>query len=91
MGAYGPMLFADNFGKDGGISLFQVMLGVQFVVNVWAFIIFLHGLGEVQGFSAWKALLNLIIVAVIWIAIVIIVGWALLSISSAAQITAIHW
>ena len=86
MGAYGPGLFADGFGKDGGVSLFQIMLCVQFIVNVWGFVIFLHAYGEVQGCSAWMSLLNVVIVAVLWILILMVIGWGVYSINSTASI-----
>jgi hypothetical protein len=39
-------------------ALFFAFVIVEFIIGVWAFIIFLNCLGELQRFSAWKALSN---------------------------------
>jgi len=64
---HGPVLIQD--ASTTAMYLLQIMLLVQFIMGVWGFIIFLHGLGEVQSFSAWISLLNVIIVMIVWVLI----------------------
>lgn len=56
-------------------ALFRGISVVEFVVGVWAFVVFLKCLGEVQGFSAWRALGNILLVPlVILVTVFVVVG-----------------
>ncbi|MCI5053130.1 MAG: YIP1 family protein [Simkaniaceae bacterium] len=51
--------------NNGILGLFTL----QFILNVWSFILLLHAYGEVQGFSAWRSLPVAIIAFILWVII----------------------
>lgn len=45
--------------------VFLGIVAVEFVIGLWATVVFLLGLAEVQGFSVWKALANILLAGAI--------------------------
>lgn len=53
--------------------LFSVLVGVESLLAIWAFVLTLHAIGEIHGFSAWKSLLVLILTGILVFLVVFLV------------------
>ncbi len=53
--------------------LYTVVVGIEVILAVWAFVLILHAIGEIHGFSAWKALLALILTGIIVFLVVFLI------------------
>lgn len=66
---YGHELFTTETPRiEASIPLSISLIGfavIEFIIGVWALVLYLRALGQVQGFSAWKALLNSLLAAMI--------------------------
>jgi hypothetical protein len=56
---------------------FTLTRGVEAIISIWSFIVFLHCLGQVHRFSAWRALGAVVLPGAAFLAIALIVKVAL--------------